>query len=237
MNFTSDTPVRQIVLEIPTAIPVFESFGIDYCCGGKSTLAAACAKRGLAAAPVLEELERQQQKTSGNETDWGKAPLQELAEYIVERHHAFTRQQLDLVRQLAAKVGMRHGDLHPEVLEVREACAVIAADLTHHFFCEENILFPYISQLEAGDTPVLPPVFGSVDQPVSRMIMEHEQTGDELRRIRELTGNYQPPADACTTYRALYRALEDLERDLHQHIHLENNILFPRALEAARERV
>lgn len=95
------------------------------------------------------------------------------------------------------------------------------------------MLFPYIAQLEAGGRPKLPPIFVTVDQPVTRMMLDHDHTGDELRLVREITNNYQPPADACTTYRALYRALEDLERDLHEHIHLENNILFPRALEQA----
>lgn len=234
MVITSDTPVRDIAVGLPTAIPVLERFGIDYCCGGKHTLAEACSKRDLNVAPVLEELERQQQNTSTSDAQWQKAPLKDLTQYIVEKHHAFARQQLDLIRELATKVERRHGDRHPEVFQVSEACAAITTELTHHFFCEENVLFPYVAQLEAGQQPVLPPVFGSVEQPITRMMLDHDHTGNELRLVREITNDYQPPADACTTYRALYRALEDLERDLHQHIHLENNILFPRALEQAK---
>ena len=234
MVITSDTPVRDIVVEIPTAIPVLERLGIDYCCGGKHTLAEACVRRDVSLGPLLEELGRQQQNANPVEVHWQKVTLKDLTQYIVEKHHAFTRQQLDLIRELAGKVERRHGDRHPEIFQVSEACAAITTELTHHFFCEENILFPYIAQLEAGQQPVLPPVFGSVEQPITRMMMDHDHTGNELSLVREITNNYQPPADACTTYRALYRALEDLELDLHQHIHLENNILFPRALEQAK---
>jgi regulator of cell morphogenesis and NO signaling len=113
---------------------------------------------------------------------------------------------------------------------VNEALAIIGAELTHHFFCEENVLFPYIKRLDQKQTLVAHPRFDTIQQPVAQMMKEHDQAGDEFRALREITGNYQPPADACTTYRALYRAMEDLERDLHRHIHLENNILFPRAL-------
>jgi regulator of cell morphogenesis and NO signaling len=148
----------------------------------------------------------------------------------VKTHHDFTREQLALIQELTSKVVRRHGPAHPEVHKVNDALASISAELTHHFFCEENVLFPYIKQLDQKQTLVAHPRFDTIQQPVAQMMKEHDQAGDELRALREITGNYQPPADACTTYRALYRAMEDLERDLHRHIHLENNILFPRAL-------
>lgn len=236
MEITSETPVRDIAVELPAVIPVLERLSIDYCCGGKHTLAEACAKRDLSVVPVLEELEHQQQNAESPETPWQTVPLKQLTDHIVQKHHAFARGHLDLIRDLAAKVERRHGNSHPEVFQVSEALAAISAELTHHFLCEESVLFPYIAQLEAGENPTLPANFGSVQQPVTRMMMDHDHTGDELRLLREITNNYQPPVDACTTYRALYRALADLEQDLHQHIHLENNILFPRALAAAKER-
>lgn len=235
MEITSETPVREIAIEWPTAIPVLEQFNIDYCCGGKHTLGEACARRGLGVAPVLEELEHHRQNEASAQTNWQTAPLSQLTDHIIQKHHAFTRRQLELIRALAAKVEGRHGERHPEVSQVSAAVAAIGAELTHHFFCEENILFPYVAKLETDERPALSPVFGSVEQPVSRMMMDHDQTGDELRQLREITNNYQPPADACTTYRALYSALAELEQDLHRHIHLENNILFPRALAAAKE--
>jgi regulator of cell morphogenesis and NO signaling len=233
MAITSETAVRDIVLENPGAIPLLEQLGIDYCCGGQHALGEACSRRGLSVATVLDKLaEATREPTDKN---WQTARLTELTEYIVSRHHAFTREQLRLLGELAAKVERRHGERHPEILELNKAIAALTAEITHHFYCEENILFPYIRESEAGGL-LTEPVFNSVEQPVTRMMMEHDQTGDELRRLRELTNNYQPPQDACTTFRALYRALEELESDLHQHIHLENNILFPRALAAAKER-
>jgi len=236
MAITAETPVRDIAIELPTAIPALEHFGIDYCCGGKRTLAEACSKGDLNLEPVLEELERLgQQSSSPTETQWQQAPLRELTDHIVRKHHAFTRDQLGLLRDLAAKVERRHGDKHPEVFQVSEALAAITAELEHHFFCEENILFPYIAQLGTGEQPALPPVFDNVQKPVTRMMLDHDHSGDELRLLREITHNYLLPEDACTTYRALYRALEDLERDMHRHIHLENNILFPRAIEQSTE--
>ncbi len=235
MEITPETPVRDIAVELPAAIPVLERLSIDYCCSGKHTLAEACAKRDLSVVPVLEELEHQQQDATSFKTPWQVAPLKQLTDHIVQKHHAFARGHLDLIRDLVAKVGRRHGARHPEVFQVSEVFASISEELTHHFFCEENVLFPYIAQLEAEENPVLPAAFGNVQQPVTRMMMDHDHTGDEFRLLREITNNYQLPADACTKYRALYHALADLERDLHQHIHLENNILFPRALAAAKE--
>lgn len=234
MKITSETPVRDIAVELPAAIPVLERLNIDYCCGGKHTLAEACAKRDLSVVPVLEELEHHKQNATSLKTPWQTASLKQLTDHIVQKHHAFARGRLNLIRDLAAKVERRHGASHPEVFQVSEAFASISAELTHHFFCEENILFPYVAQLETNEKPALPPAFGGIEQPVSRMMMDHDHTDDELRLLREITNNYEPPADACTTYRALYRALEELEQDLHQHIHLENNILFPRALAAAK---
>ena len=231
MGITSETLIRDIAVELPIATRVLERLGIDYCCGGKHTLAEACAKRNLDVASVLEELQLQQQDATVPEAQWKQTPLKELAEYIVRKHHAFARAQIDLVRSLADKVESRHGADHPEIFQISKAFAVISAELSHHFYCEENILFPYISQSGTEQQTALPPIFGSVQQPIARMMADHDQAGDELRLLRELTNNYTPPTAACPTWRAYYRALEDLEMDLHQHIHLENNILFPRALE------
>jgi regulator of cell morphogenesis and NO signaling len=231
MVIAAETPVRDIAVEAPAAIPVLERFGIDYCSGGKHTLAEACSKRDQDVASVLDELERRwENDASGPELQWQTSPLRDLIGYIIEKHHGFARTQLGLIGELAAKVERRHGRGHPEIYRLSGVLAVINAELAHHFTCEEDVLFPYIKRLEEDQRSAMPPVFGTMQQPVTRMMTEHNQTGDELRALREITNNYQPPADACTTYRALYRAMEDLELDLHQHIHLENNILFPRAL-------
>lgn len=234
MLITADTSVRDIVVAEPAAVTVLERFGIDYCCGGQHSLADACAKRHHDLAAVIEELQRQANANGTDAVDWQAAPLKDLIAYIVQKHHGFARQHLSLIRELAAKVQRRHGAAHPEIYKVSEAFAAISAELTHHFSCEENVLFPHIGQLETSGQPTQA-VFATLQQPVTRMIADHDQTGDELRVLREVTNNYEPPADACTTFRALYSALEELERDLHQHIHLENNILFPRAIRLESE--
>jgi len=235
MVITAEVPLHDIAAQFPDAVPVLERFGIDYCCGGRNTLAEACTNRKLNLASVLEALERHQQELGAPDRQWEQALLTEMVEYIVQKHHAFTREQIKLIDDLLAKVERRHGTDHPEIFQVSKTFAVLSSELTHHFYCEENVLFPYIAQLGTGQQGDLPPVFGSVQQPVNRMMMEHDQTGNELRVLRELTNNYVPKIVVCSTWRALYRALEDLDRDLHQHIHLENNILFPRVLELTRK--
>jgi regulator of cell morphogenesis and NO signaling len=234
MNITEETSVRDIAVEYPAAIPVLERLGIDYCCGGNHTLADACTKRAANLGALLEELQEQQRNKSEAPTQWQNVALAEIAAYIVQRHHAFTREQIKVIGDLMKKVEARHGAGHPEISELSKVFAVISSELNHHFFCEENILFPFIGKMEAGEKTALPPIFGSVEQPIARMMMDHDQAGEELRAVRGLTNNYTPPTAACSTWRALYRALEDLEQDLHRHIHLENNILFPRALQLCR---
>lgn len=249
---TAETPVRDIVTAIPAAIPVFERLGVDYCCHGQHTLAEACQKRDLKLVPVMEEIERQQQQEAKpEESHWLHAPLKDLSEHIVKTHHAYTREHLKLIDDLMARVEQRHGAAHPEVFQVGKVVAVFGSELRHHTECEEANLFPYIAALgsdrqsnpaeldalvscASGRQPELPaPAKGDLNMPITRMMTDHNQTGEELGTLRKLTNNYVPPPDACPTWRALYRSIEELEADLHQHIHLENNILFPRALAAA----
>jgi regulator of cell morphogenesis and NO signaling len=235
MVISAETTVRDIVVEEPTAIPVLEKFGIDYCCGGKHSLAEACSARHQNVGSVIEELERQMGETNEAEVEWQTAPLKDLIDHIVRKHHAFTREQLVLISKLANKVEHRHRTKHPEVSRVSRAFANINAGLMHHFDCEEKVLFPYIEQLAEQRKAQLPVQITDIQQPISRMMKDHDQAGDELRVLREITNDYYLPDDACTPYRALYQAIQDLERDLHRHIHLENNILFPRALRVERE--
>jgi regulator of cell morphogenesis and NO signaling len=236
MTITSETPVREIATAIPTAIPVLEQLGIDYCCGGQHTLAEACSTHNIAVARALDELERLQKEQGASvaPSHWLHAPLNELTEHIVQKHHAFTRNQLKLIDDLMAKVEQRHGAEHVEVFQLGKAIAVFGSELRHHAECEEANLFPFIAGLETGQKKDLPaPAKGSVKMPITRMMADHDQTGEELQTLRKLTDNYTPPAYACPTWQALYRAIEELDADLHTHIHLENNILFPRALEKA----
>ncbi|WP_049961181.1 iron-sulfur cluster repair di-iron protein [Pseudacidobacterium ailaaui] len=228
MSFTAETPVREIAIERPEAIPLLESLGIDYCCNGGHTLAQACSKRNIPVAAVVTELEKQ--NTRPQALSWAQMSLGELCTHIIDRHHAYARQQIELIGNLLTKVQQRHGAGHPELFLIGQIFATVAAEIGHHFHCEEDVLFPYITQTEKEPGSAQLPVFQSVEYPVRRMLTEHDQTGEKLSQIREKTNNYQPPADACTTFRALWKAFEDLEKDMHLHVHLENNILFPRAL-------
>ena len=235
MVITSQTAVGDIAVEMPGVIPTLERLGIDFCCGGQHSLAEACAKRDLQVAEVVEQIESQQKSDDSTSARWKQAPLKELSEYIIERHHGFTRSQLKLIDDLMAKVETRHGAEHPEVFQIGKAVAVMNSELLHHFGCEEATLFPYIAAMGTKNRPELPAVAkGTLDVPITRMMADHDQAGNELESLRKLTDNYTPPPSACPTWRALYRAMEDLEHDLHQHVHLENNILFPRALEESR---
>ena len=228
-RLTPETPVREIVLEMPSAIPLLEKLGIDYCCGGARSLAAACDEKGLELAAVLEELAGLRRQQAPAQELWRTAPLPDLIRHVVEHHHAFARQQMEMILPLAEKVAKRHGSKHPDLPVIAERLSALSAELTHHFACEENILFPAIVRLDAGHSPLFPPVFGNIRQPIERMLRDHDQTGEELRTLRAMTDDLQPPEEACFSWRALYRAMAELESDLHQHIHLENNILFPRA--------
>jgi regulator of cell morphogenesis and NO signaling len=235
MVITSETPVRDIVVQKPNTIPVFEELRIDYCCGGKHTLAEACAKSHLSIDSVLNELEQQQKEQESHRDSWQTERLAALVDHIVQKHHAFTRTQLELIRDLAGKVERRHGSTHPEIVALNAAISTLASELIGHAGCEEGVLFPYIQQLEKEGNSTPEPFFGNISHPVSHMTADHDKTGTELQKIREITNNYQAPADACPTFKAFYRALQDLETDLHRHIHLENNILFPRAVALAHQ--
>jgi regulator of cell morphogenesis and NO signaling len=236
MIITSEMRVCDIAVEIPAVIPVLEQLGIGYCCDGQHTLAKACAKQHLEIGQVLQRLTCRQQEDAGSaDTLWLQAPLKELSEYIVERHHAHMRDQLKLIDGLMAKVEYRHGGDYPEVVQVSKAFALVRSELTHHFGCEETTVFPLIVALGTERQPELPAADqGSIELSLTHMMADHDQAGTEFQTLRELAKNYTSPSAACPTWRALYRAMEELEVDFYQHIQLENNILFPRALEQAR---
>jgi regulator of cell morphogenesis and NO signaling len=227
--------VREYALEMPRATRIFEKLGIDYCCGGGKSLAEACAKAGVAVDEVLGSLERigNSDETSSSE-GWQTAALAALIAHIVEKHHTFTRQELARLEALLAKVCGVHGENHPELFRIQKQFQELSRDLEPHMLKEEQVLFPYIIQMEEAvkNNRTLPaPPFGTVRNPVRVMMAEHDAAGETLREMRELSSDYTVPEDGCISYQTLYGALAALEADLHQHIHLENNILFPRAAE------
>jgi regulator of cell morphogenesis and NO signaling len=231
MELASETKVRDLASTNPGAARIFESFGIDYCCGGERSLADACSAAKVNVQEVLQALEPTPAQEA--DRDWQAASLTEVVEHIVEKHHTYVRAEIPRLIALLGKVVQAHGQDHPELEKVEMSFRALAEELTLHLKKEERILFPYIVRLEgaarSGGRPA-PAMFGTVQNPVRMMTMEHDSAGELLRKMRELTKGYTVPEDGCTSYRMLYRAIPEFEADLHQHIHLENNILFPRAI-------
>lgn len=223
----SETTVREVALKVPESTRLFESLKIDYCCGGNQPLGQACASAGVDIDNVMEMLAGVGQSNEAKE--FQNTSLPELITHIVDTHHVFTKSEMDRLQLLADKVLNAHGRNHSELVHLNELLTRLCADLKPHMFKEEQILFPYIVAMsQNGAVPYAP--FGTVKNPIRMMMMEHDTAGEILRDMRALTSDYKVPADACISYQTLYQALENFEKDLHQHIHLENNILFPKAL-------
>ena len=225
--------VRDIALAAPSTTRVFEEYKIDFCCGGRKGLSEACALAGVdetAVAAKLTVLLEGPQSTDDPE----KFALPDLVDHILDKHHEFTRTEMLRLTGLIEKVAWKHGEKHPELFELKEQFAALTNDLVGHMRKEEMMLFPYIQDLvraKARSLIPLVPVFGTVSHPISMMQFEHEEAGNILQKMRSLTNDYSTPDDACPSFKALYAGLDELEKDLHQHIHLENNALFPLAIE------
>ena len=231
--------VREVATQLPESTRLFETLKIDYCCGGNRSLTEACASAGVEVDNVMAQLSALDKSASSDTgtVDFQQLSLTELITHIVETHHVFTKSEMTRIQALAEKVIGVHGANHPELLSVGELFQRLCVDLSPHMFKEEQVLFPYIVGMEQAETRGLPAPFapfGTVKNPVRMMMMEHDTAGDLLRKLRGVTSNYQVPGDACISYQTLYQALENLEKDLHQHIHLENNVLFPKAVELER---
>lgn len=235
MSVMTARTIREMAVENPSATRVFEKFGIDYCCGGNRLLEEACAKAGASCDEVIRALEAEKE-TAGAAAqvhDWQNEPLSELMAHIKSTHHEFTREETARLNALLQKVCSVHGKNHPELLEIQSIFAALSQELTIHLMKEEVVLFPYVLRMEEAilqKEPVLPAPFGRVENPVAMMEHEHDSAGSALRAIRKAANDFSVPADACISYQTLYTALQGFEADLHQHIHLENNILFPRAI-------
>ena len=237
---TMNKTIREIALEAPSTTRVFEEFKIDYCCGGRRSIEDVCASSGIDPKVLMERIES---AIINSQSQTELAHLQEkspgdLIGYILDKHHIFTAQEIERLNPLMAKVANRHGELHPELLQLQALFLDLTGSLVPHMRKEEVMLFPYILQLESAVKAGLSAPtshFGTVENPIRMMMSEHDTDGERLRKMREITNDYTLPEGACPSFTALYAGLEDLERDLHRHIHLENNVLFPAAvkLEAA----
>jgi len=240
MQLESNQTVAEMAAQSLAAVGVFERLGIDYCCGGHRPLAEACREKGLDPEEVQRELGAAVASGKAVDRDWAAAPLRELAQHIVTKHHKYLKRELPMLSERLAKVYRIYNERYgPTLAGLPEVFEGLRSELESHMMKEERILFPAIASAEqavATDGALPPLPFDTFASPISMMEAEHDGAGQALAQIRETTGGFAPPEYACTTYRALMGGLQELERDLHLHIHLENNILFPRTIELERSR-
>ncbi|HEU4753272.1 MAG TPA: iron-sulfur cluster repair di-iron protein [Armatimonadota bacterium] len=233
MNITPETSVARIAAQSPATVRIFQRFDIDFCCGGKRPLGEVCAEKQVTFQELRSALEAVE--SAPDELPSADAPLSELIRIVLDRYHASLRQELPRLGEMSAKVLRVHGDKHPEMLPALDASfRRLREELEGHMPKEERVLFPYIEQLEtvaAQGAMLQGSPFGTIQAPIGTMEHEHEAAARELALLRELTSGFQPPAGACNTFRGLYHGLSELDRELREHIHLENNVIFPRAVE------
>jgi regulator of cell morphogenesis and NO signaling len=236
MTITPDTTVAAIATELPATIRVFERHHIDFCCGGRVPLAKACGDRGIDLDTLLGDLRLAAAEPSPDPA-WGEASLTSLVAYIQDRFHGPLRAELQRLDAMLAKVVDRHADHLPQtLLPLRETFRQLREELLTHMWREERVLFPVILALEAGAPLSLPDAGNWIASPIAAMEAEHAEAGAALQRLRSLTGGYAPPEWACPTFRGLYYGLAQLESEMHIHVHLENDVLFPRAVRLAKAR-
>ena len=212
---------------------VFKKFGLDFCCGGKKTLTKACNEKGLDAVQIEKELKEIEEQPKKSSQDYNQWELDFLVDYIVNTHHKYITQSIPVIFEYTQKVAKVHGDRHPEAIEIANTFLKVVDEINRHMMKEENVLFPYIKLLASDKKqriPLKPSPFGTIQNPIKMMEMEHDEVGNLMSNINKLSNNYTPPSNACTTFRLSYAKLNEFEEDLHQHIHLENNILFPKAI-------
>lgn len=234
MNLQEHSTVGEIAAGSTAAAGVLEKYGIDYCCGGKRLLDDACREKGLSPDGIRNEIAEAVTAVPAGARDWTTAPLSDLIRHIVRTHHEFLKLELPRIGQRVQRVVQAHGHHDPEaLLELEDVYRTLWQEMDLHMHKEELMLFPAIEHFEAATqsgSPLPPSPFGSIANPITVMEREHDSAGDALARIRVLTRDYEVPAYACSTYRAMLLGLQALEADLHTHVHLENNILFPRVI-------
>lgn len=225
--------LAQIVNSDHRAASIFEKYHLDFCCKGKRTLQLACEEQQLSLHEISQELEGIFANNENAEFDFEEMTLSSLCDYIVKRHHEYVRTELPLIYGYLHKVSTKHGERHPELHKIFQIFAAVKEEMESHMKKEEMVLFPRIKELEkfANKKINVPVNITYFQSPIQVMEQEHDHAGSLLNEIRLLTHDYNPPADACTTYRLSFASLKNFEQDLHQHVHLENNVLFPKTLQ------
>ena len=236
MQVSKESIIGEIVTANYKYAQVFKNVGIDFCCNGNRTIEQACEKKGIEATDILQKLQKLD-VVNNSITHYNSWPLDLLADYIVKKHHRFVVQKTLEIQPYLNKIVKVHGGQHPELAEVEALFNASAGELAQHMKKEELVLFPYVAKLvQAQETHTIATAhFGTVLNPIQMMMSEHDAEGERFRKIAALTDNYTPPADACNTYIVTFGLLREFEEDLHMHIHLENNILFPKAIELEKQ--
>ncbi len=231
---TSEKTIGQLVADDYRTASVFEAFGIDFCCKGNRTIDEVCETKGIAKEQLLQDLEKIKHAEIATSVNYNSWPLDLMVDYIEKKHHRYVEERSGQLKQFLEKICEVHGKSHPELFKIKDLFLESASDLAVHMKKEELILFPFIRKLVAAEkdtTLFSQPQFGSVQNPIEMMKHEHDTEGDRFRQIAEISNNYQTPLDACNTYKVTFSLLKEFEEDLHLHIHLENNILFPKSIE------
>lgn len=232
MKTITDKTIGEFVAADFRTAAVFSKYGIDFCCKGYKSITEVCQAKGLDENLVLEEIESISHSNGGDGINFKSWPLDLLIDYIEKTHHRYVEEKIPVLVQFLNKLANVHGNRHPELFEIQKLFSESANDLTQHMKKEELILFPYIKNMisvKKSNEQINQPPFGTVLNPIQMMKHEHDNEGERFRKIKELTNDYTPPQDACNTYKVTFAMLNEFEQDLHKHIHLENNILFPSA--------
>lgn len=233
MRIDENHTLDAIVAGIPASVPVFERFGIDYCCDRHQSLAAACRAAGQSIAEVVQSLVQAERAIQSPTSTWAEASLGDLMKHIVDKHHTHCRQEFSRLGPLLNELARKHGEQHPELRQIQSLFSRLSSAMTMHLLKEEQTLFPMIASMEEARNrkqplPRLP--FGTIRNPITMMGYEHDETALPLRGIRQASGGYQAPADVDSSCQAVFQALKEFEQDMHQHVYLEDYILFPRAI-------
>ena len=238
METLKQTTIGQYVAQDFRTAALFSKYGIDFCCNGNRSIEEACKKKAVNPTDLLQEIESVLSSKNDAGIDFNSWPIDLLADYIEKTHHRYVAEKTPVLLQFLDKLSRVHGANHPELLEINELFKGCAGELAQHMKKEELILFPFIKKMVDAtitDKLIEQPHFGTVENPIAMMMHEHDAEGERFRKIAELTANYTPPADACNTYKVAFAMLQEFEQDLHKHIHLENNILFPKAAKLEKE--
>lgn len=234
----AEIPIGELVAKDWRLAEIFKKYEIDFCCGGKKTVVEACAKRGIDTQSIVSELRNALEAPAIGQPNYNQWDLGFLTDYIVNNHHQYVTTASPFLDEISQKVVRVHGDRHPELNGIRVNLVAVIEELAMHMKKEELILFPYIKQLAEGSVhggSVVPPAFGTIANPIRMMESEHTSAGGAMEEVSRLSNHFTPPADGCTSYRVLFAKLHEFQQDLFQHIHLENNILFPKALHLESE--